>query len=183
MITSSGKGKSALAGFCACCVLVSGSALADGEPRGSFDVLAVGLPNGYVTMEYQAPVIRVSREDAARGRVRIAQGTRFVVTTRSPGRYVAHFAVRAPLIRSVRIEGIAADAATLREGGGRVLAHESPAGRHVVSVGYQFQLSPDAVPGTYPWPLEMVVRAAGPGEADAPRTISELVLLGGPARR
>jgi hypothetical protein len=45
-------------------------------------------------------------------------------------------------------------------------------------VNYRFALAPDAAPGSYPWPLEMVVRPLAASDAEAPAAARRLVTMG-----
>jgi hypothetical protein len=94
-----------------------GMAAADGSPRGQFTVWAIGLPNGYIIMEHQAQVVRVTAEDAARGMVEVRGGSLLVVVTHAPSRYALDFLNRSTVFRPTRIDGMG-DVAELNLRGG-----------------------------------------------------------------
>ncbi len=142
------------------CALVTGIAAADGAPRGQFAAWAIGLPDGYVMMEYQAPEIQVTAEDVERGVVEVRGGSRLVITTRSPAGYALDFFNRGTLFQAVEIDGIG-DAIELGPRGGTVVQREGTVGKRVVALNYRFALAPGTTPGTYAWPLELVVRGVG----------------------
>lgn len=142
------------------CALAAGIAAADGAPRGQFAAWAIGLPDGYVMMEYQAPVIHVTADDVARGVVEVRGGSRLVITTRSPAGYAVDFYTNGKLFQAVEIDGIG-NAVALGTTGGTVVQQQAAAGRHVVALNYRFVLTPGTAPGTYAWPLELAVRGTG----------------------
>ena len=139
------------------CVLAPGIAAADGAPRAAFAAWAIGLPDGYIMMEYQAAVIEVTAEDVARGVVEVRGGSRLIITTRSPAGYAVDFYPNGKLFQPVQIEGIGS-AGDLGATDGTAVQREVAAGRCVIVLNYRFLLAPGAAPGTYAWPLEMVVR-------------------------
>lgn len=159
-------------------MLASAIAIADGASRAGFAVWAAGLPNGYVVMQHQAGAIRVTDRDVAQGAVHVPDGSRFVIATELPGDYAVDFTARATMFRSVRIEGVG-HAVELGAAGGTALSREASVGRRVVTISYRFLLAPDVVPGTYAWPLRMVVRGTAPGELDASIASPPLVTTSG----
>ena len=106
--------------------LVTGIAAADGAPCGRFAAWAIGLPDGYVIMEYQAPVVQVTVDDAARGVVEVRGGSRLVIMTRTPAGYAVDFYTHGRLFQSVQIDGIG-NAVALGATGGTVVR---PRARH-----------------------------------------------------
>jgi hypothetical protein len=149
----------------------AGAFAAGGAPRGPFAVWAIGLPNGYVIMEHQTPAVQITAEDVKRGVLDVRDGSRFVVTTHTPSGYTVDFRAPGPstLIQGVLIEGISR-AVEFGPAGGTVVEVNTVAGRRIVTVNYRFSLAPDTTPGTYAWPLTLVVRAPAP---------SDLALLAG----
>jgi len=140
--------------------LVSGIAAANGASCGQFAAWAIGLPDGYVMMEYQAPVVQVTADDVARGVVEVRGGSRLVIITRTPVGYTVNFYTHGRLFQSVQIDGIG-NAVTLGTTGGTVVQQQAATGRRAVSLNYRFTLAPGTTPGTYAWPLELAVRGAG----------------------
>jgi len=140
------------------CAVSAGTAVAEGPLHTPLRVWAIGLPNGYVIMEYQARVLHVSAEDVAKGMVEVRGGSRLLVTLNSPAGYAVDFRARGNWIGAARIGGIGGTV-EIDSRGGTIVQREAAAGRHVVAIDYRFVLAPDAVPGTYAWPLEMAIRA------------------------
>jgi hypothetical protein len=135
----------------------AGIAAAADTPRGPFTVWAIGLPNGYIVMEYQARVVHVTAEDAARGVVEVRGGSRLIVTTHAPSRYAVDFFNHSTVFRPIAISGMGNVIGLTPKGGS--VTQQQPAGRHIVAVDYRFVLAPGTPPGTYPWPLGLVVRS------------------------
>lgn len=159
------------------CALAAGSAAADGEPRAPLQVWAIGLPNGYVVMEHQARVLQISAEDVARGMIEVRGGSRLVVTLKSSAGYAVDFRARSPLIQAGWIEA-GGRTTEIDSRGGTVVQPEAAAGRHVVAIDYRFVLAPDAVPGTYAWPLDLAVRAPLSGDRARPDGANPLASSG-----
>lgn len=159
------------------CGLPAATAVADGEPRAPLHVWAIGLPNGYIIMEHQARVLHISAEDVAKGMIEVRGGSRFVITLNSPAGYAVHFQARGQWIRAAWIGGIG-PTVEIDSRGGTVLQREAAAGRHVVAIDYRFLLAPDAVPGTYAWPLDMAVRAPVSGDRERPNGVHGLASIG-----
>ena len=162
------------------CALAAGIAAADGASRSQFAVWAIGLSDGYVMMEHQAPVIHVTADDVAQGVVQVRGGSRFVITTHSPTGYTVDFFTRGALFQAVGIDGIGR-AVELGPAGGTVVQREAAAGRRVIAVNYRFILTPDAIPGIYAWPLEMVVRATVSSDLARASGARRLVTISGRA--
>ena len=139
-------------------LLLSEIAAADGSARIPSAVWAIGLPNGYVIMEYQAQAVRVTADDVARGVVDVQSGTRVVITTTEPSGIAVDFRSPGKLFRAVQIDGIGSSV-QFGPAGGTIVESQATAGRRVVTVNYRFILAPDTTPGTYAWPLTLAVRA------------------------
>jgi len=165
--------------FALACGLGITGAGAEGTPAGRFAVWAVGLPHGgYVVMEHQTPAIHVTAADVAKGVVEVSGGSRFAINTHAPAGYTVDFSSRSALCRTVTVEGIGRTT-HLGPGGGVAVQSEAVAGKRVVAVSYRCFLAPDAAPGSYPWPLEMVVREITPGDSSQPSAAGRLVTIGG----
>ena len=162
------------------CALAAGIAAADGTSGGRFAVWAIGLADGYVIMEHQAPTIHVTADDVAQGVVQVRGGSRLVIATDSPAGYIVDFHTRSAWFKAVEIDGIGS-AVELGPAGGTVVQRDAAAGRRVIAVNYRFVLAPDATPGTYAWPLDMIVRAPVSSDLESPGGASRFVTIGGRA--
>ena len=146
------------------CALAAAVADADGSAGGRLAVWAIGLPHGYVVMEDQTPTLHITAEDVARGVVEIPAASRFAITTHAPVGYMVDFvAARGSLCEQVVVEGMGSPA-RLGPRGGTVVQRDAAAGRRTVTLNYRCTLAAGASPGSYPWPLEMVVREIAPGD-------------------
>jgi len=159
------RARNMLAGFA--CTLFASAALAENAARPPLAVWAIGLPNGFVTMEHQRSEIHVTAEDVERGEVRVPAGSRIVITTRSPQSHALDFHARRGFATAIRIEGIAAVVAEREAAGVTEVRVHTAAGRQVFELDYRFALAPDIVPGTYPWPPEIGVRRTLDANASA----------------
>ena len=155
---------------------VTGGSAAAG---GTLQVWAIGLPNGYVIMEHQASVLEVSAQDVANGVVEVRGGSRLVITLKSPAGYAVHLRSHSGLVQAASIEAIGRTV-EMEANGGVLVQREAPAGRHVVAIDYRFVLAPDAVPGTYAWPLDLAVRAPLSGDRELPSVAHRLALTSKP---
>jgi hypothetical protein len=173
MATMQAIGKRVLCAAGLACTVSAGSATADGP----LQVWAIGLPNGYVVMEHQARVLEVSAQDVVSGRVEVRGGSRLVITLTSPAGYALDFRARGQSVQAGSIEAIGR---TMEMGSqdAVLVQREAAAGRHVVAIDYRFVLAPDAAPGTYPWPLDLSVRALLSGDRELPNVAQRVALTG-----
>jgi hypothetical protein len=112
----------------------------------------------HVTTEYQAGTVRVDRKDVERGYVDVPAGTVYRVRTNDPRGYLLYiqhlggpFGAISILdgTRQVELAGMSGMVPEPYSGG--------PAGERR-ELSYRLFLSPDARPGTYPWPLLLEAR-------------------------
>ena len=160
------------------CTLAAGIAAAGDTSRSQFAVWAIGLPDGYVMMEHQAPTIQITADDVAKGVVQVQGGSRFVITTRMPTGYTVDFFTRGALFQAVGIDGIGR-AVELGPTGGTVVQQEAAAGRRVVAIDYRFVLAPGTTPETYAWPLALAVRGIVTSDLQRLGRHSRQVILSG----
>jgi len=175
MATMRMMGKRILGAAALACAVSGGSAIAGG----TLQVWAIGLPHGYVIMEHQASVLEVSAQDVANGVVEVRGGSRLVITLKSPAGYAVHLRSHSGLVQAASIEAIGRTV-EMEANGGVLVQREAPAGRHVVAIDYRFVLAPDAVPGTYAWPLDLAVRAPLSGDRELPSVAHRLALTSKP---
>lgn len=122
-------------------------------------VSATILPRVSLRVLYQQPVLTIRPEDVARGFVEAAAASRIAVQDNSPKGYLLVFertgGPERPVER-VSIRGLGTEIEVDPEGG--FVARPHAAGPLSAELTYRFSLSPDARPGTYPWPLSLSVR-------------------------
>ena len=116
------------------------------------------IANASIKVAYQEEQLVISAADVARGYVQVQTATRFTVATNSRSGIVFEFQSVGHLFSSCHVTGnaqpghIGADGGDLVQRGVR-----SPSMIHKLS--YRFTLRPEVLPGTYPWPLRLSVRA------------------------
>lgn len=116
------------------------------------------IANAKLRTHYQAAQLKISAADVARGYVEAPTASRFSVATNSRSGYLMDFHPVSDLFESVHVGGLAQAGHIGAEGGTIVQRGPlSPNGTHELS--YRFNLRPDVVPGNYPWPLQLSVRA------------------------
>ena len=94
--------------------------------------------------------------DVARGYVESPAATRFAVNTNSADGYVVAFRTFGDLIQNVVVTGLNAPLVFADAASERVV----PAARTTAHrLNYRFELLPGTQPGSYPWPLEISLRA------------------------
>lgn len=122
-------------------------------------VWAIGLPDGYVIMEHQRASITITDADVARGMVEVRGGSRIRVTGSSPAHHTVQVLNRSALFQAVHVEGLDREPTLGLDG--ISVAHEAAAvGHRVFTIDYRFTLAPGTAPGTFAWPIEVVVRGA-----------------------
>jgi hypothetical protein len=94
----------------------------------------------------------------ARGYVEVAAASRFSVQTSSQSGYLLEFHPVGTIFESVQIGGLGKVIQLGPDGGAMVQrGPQLPNLEHELS--YRFTLRPDTLPGSYPWPLQLSVRA------------------------
>jgi hypothetical protein len=108
--------------------------------------------------EYQARQLLIAPVDIVRGYVDAPGATRFSVKTNSRLGYLLVFDSLLDLFDSVQVSGATTSAHLGREGGAIVQRGWHPSDT-AQELNFRFFLSAHAVPGNYPWPLQLSVRA------------------------
>jgi hypothetical protein len=107
----------------------------------------------------QAAALTITAGDIERGYVDIPAASNFSITTNALDGYVVDFHPRSDTFRSVLVTGLQSPVEIGAQGG--IAMQNVPHGRTILlQLGYRFMLRPDLLPGSYPWPLEISVRAA-----------------------
>ena len=109
----------------------------------------------YRTLSEQTQ-LQITREDVARGFVELPRATQLEIRSNSRAGYVLNVQPLSALIIRVEVLGFGSDIA-LDADGGSIVQHWTKPSAATVTVGYRFHLSAEATPGTYPWPLRLVV--------------------------
>jgi hypothetical protein len=121
-------------------------------------VSATVIANAVAKVEHQRGEIEVEQSDVARGYVDVTNATRFSVRTNSRNGYLMVFYPLLDIFESVQV--IDANIRThIAKDGGEVVHRDSLPAESIQTLSYRFFLSPSVQPGTYPFPLQMRVRA------------------------
>jgi hypothetical protein len=116
------------------------------------------IANAKLKSSYQATQIRITAADVARGYVEVPAASRFTVATNSRSGYLLEFHPVGNLVESVQVGGLGNDV-RLGADGGTFVQRGLPSPNLTHELSFRFSLSPDTLPGNYPWPLALSVRA------------------------
>ena len=117
------------------------------------------IANARIQSSYQATQLKISEADVARGYIEIPVASRFSVTTNSRSGYILEFHPVLSLFDSVQIDGLPGSAVQLGAEGGNVVQRGPLPQNLTHELSFRFTLRQDALPGNYPWPLLLSVRA------------------------
>jgi hypothetical protein len=148
---------SVLIGLLSAAVLLPASALAAGL-RAQIGVSATVIANAVAKVDYQAGQIQVEPEDVARGYVDVSNATRFSVRTNNGNGYLMVFFPLLDIFGSAQVVD-AKIRTNIGNDGGAIAHRDSLPANSVQSLSYRFYLNASVQPGTYPFPLQMKVRA------------------------
>ncbi len=123
-----------------------------------FGVSATVIANAVAKVDYQASQIQVEPADRARGYVDVLSATRFSVRTNSRNGYLMVFYPLLDIFESAEVTD-ANISTNIAKDGGTVVHRDSLPAESIQSLSYRFYLSASVQPGTYPFPLQMQVRA------------------------
>jgi hypothetical protein len=121
-------------------------------------VSATVIANAVAKVDYQAGQIQVEPADVARGYVEVSNATRFSVRTNSRNGYFIVFNPLLVIFDSIQVTDANISTNIGREGGAIVHRDSLPA-ESIQSLSYRFYLNASVQPGTYPFPLQIQVRA------------------------
>jgi hypothetical protein len=116
------------------------------------------VTNAKMLTSFQAEQVSVTAADVARGYVEIAAASRFSVVTNSRSGYRLVFHPVGNLFESVQVGGLG-NVVQLGPDGGAIV-QRGPLPRNLEhELSFRFSLNPQTLPGNYPWPLQLSVRA------------------------
>jgi hypothetical protein len=116
------------------------------------------IANAKMTATFQAQQLDISAADIARGYVSVPAATRFSVSTNSRTGYLVEIFPVGNLFESVQISGMGS-AVQLGADGGAIVQRGTPPAQQTHELSFRFSLRPDVLAGSYPWPLQLSVRA------------------------
>lgn len=107
---------------------------------------------------FQETQLKITKEDVIRGFVEIASASRFSVSTNSLSGYLLEFYPIGEIFNSVQIGGLGSPV-HIGADGGAIVQRGQLLTNFTHELNFRFQLRPEVLPGNYPWPLQLSVRA------------------------
>jgi hypothetical protein len=107
---------------------------------------------------FQETQLKISRDDIVRGFVEVAAASRFSVSTNSQSGYLLEFYPVGDIFKSVQIGGLGSPV-HIGPDGGAIVQRGQLLANFTHELSFRFTLSADMLPGNYPWPLHLSVRA------------------------
>jgi hypothetical protein len=114
--------------------------------------------NAKMRSSYQATQLNITEADVARGYVNIPAASLFSISTNSRSGFLLEFHPVGNIFESVEVSGLG-NPLQLGADGGTIVQRGLPAPNLTHELSFQFTLSQDIKPGSYPWPLQLSVRA------------------------
>jgi hypothetical protein len=128
------------------------------QKHAALAVSATVIANARMQPSYQATQLTITEADVARGYVEVAAASRFSVRTNSRSGYLMEFHPLADIFESVHVAGLGS-AVQFGADGGSVVQRGLTASNLNHELSFRFTLRREALPGLYPWPLQLSVRA------------------------
>ncbi len=107
---------------------------------------------------YQAAQLKITEADVERGYVEVQAASRFSVSTSSRAGFFIEFHPVGNIFDSVQVVGLGR-AFQLGVEAGTVIMRGPQVPNQIHDLNYRFMLRSGTLPGDYPWPLQMSVRA------------------------
>jgi hypothetical protein len=107
---------------------------------------------------FQETQLNISKDDIARGFVEVEAASRFSVSTNSQTGYLMEFYPVGEIFDSVQIGGLGSPV-HIGADGGAIVQRGQLLASFTHELSFRFTLRQDLVPGNYPWPLQLSVRA------------------------
>ena len=107
---------------------------------------------------FQETQLKISKDDIVRGFVEVASASRFSVSTNSQSGYLLEFYPVGEIFDSVQIGGLGSPV-HIGVDGGAIVQRGQLLANFTHDLSFRFSLRQDLVPGNYPWPLQLSVRA------------------------
>ncbi len=107
---------------------------------------------------FQETQLKISKDDVVRGFVEVAAASRFSVSTNSQSGYLLEFYPIGEIFESVQIGGLGS-AVQISAEGGAIVQRGQLLVNFTHELSFRFTLRADVLPGNYPWPLQLSVRA------------------------
>jgi hypothetical protein len=107
---------------------------------------------------YQAKELAITAADVARGHVEISAASRFSVASNSRSGYSLEFHPLGDFFESVNVAGLG-NTVRLGADGGTIVQRGPLPPNLTHELSFRFMLRHGTLPGRYPWPLQLAVRA------------------------
>jgi hypothetical protein len=107
---------------------------------------------------FQETKLKITKNDIVRGFVEAALASRFSVSTNSLSGYLLEFYPVGDIFESVQIGGLGSPV-HIGVDGGAIVQRGQLLANFTHELSFRFTLRPDVIPGNYPWPLQLSVRA------------------------
>ena len=138
-----------------------GAVVPSAEAAQKSAVLAVSatvIANARLQTSHQATQLSISAADIARGYVEAPAASRFSVTSNSRSGYRIEFNPVGDFFESVHVAGMG-NVVRLGPDGGTIVQRGPLPQNLTHELDFRFNLRPGTLPGSYPWPLQISVRA------------------------
>ncbi|GBE05344.1 MAG TPA: hypothetical protein ENG95_02035 [Nitrospirae bacterium] len=136
-------------------MITAGSAFAESSTA-VVSVSATVLPIAELTVLHQETWLTLTTEDIQNGFVDVRQAVIISVKTNSENGYLLSFYAESSQLNAISVIS-GSNTYNISGTGGEVhMPYEGP--DHVIKrLGFRFDLSEDSVPGTYQWPVDMMI--------------------------
>jgi hypothetical protein len=140
------------------CSPVLGTSAEAAQTSAAMGVSVTVVAHAKMQTMFQETQLKISKEDVSSGFVEVASASRFSVSTNSQSGYLLEFYPVGEIFESVHIGGLGS---TVRIGadGGAIVQRGQLLANFTHELSFRFTLRSDVLPGNYPWPLQLTVRA------------------------
>lgn len=128
------------------------------QARAAMPVSVSVVASARLQSSHQATQLSISAADVARGHVEIPAASRFSVASNSHSGYRIEFHPLGDFFESVHVAGLG-NVVRLGAEGGTIVQRGPLPSNLTHELGFRFSLRPGTLPGVYPWPLQLSVRA------------------------
>lgn len=132
--------------------------VAAAQKSAAIRVSATVVPSARMHKHHQTQQFTISAADITRGHVEIPAASRFSVTSNSPAGYRIDFHPLGDFFESAHVAGLG-NVVHLGADGGSIVQRGPLPPDLTHELSFRFTLRPGTLPGLYPWPLLLSVRA------------------------
>lgn len=128
------------------------------QARAVMPVSVTVVASARIRSHFQAKELAITASDVARGHVEIPAASRFSVASNSRSGYRIEFHPLGDFFESVSVAGLG-NIVRLGADGGTIVQRGPLPPNLTHELSFRFVLRPGTLPGHYPWPLQLAVRA------------------------